>query len=154
MKEMSNEEITEYTKYREVRFSNSKKFKEWLKLDNSDIFQSDLEIQILRYLAYEYVGLITVTSLISKRNYENKIVKEKSFVNQCLSTGIFEEHDILNKSTVDDDSVLEIMNKSSSNSLQPFHIYEGSRRISNPCLNVLDNSFANKSLNNLNFFKF
>ncbi len=61
---MSEEEYKEYQSLRMENFQ-SRKFREWLGI--KDVTFTDAGLSLLQYLAWDYVGLLTLTSLIVKR---------------------------------------------------------------------------------------
>lgn len=104
---MTIDEYIDYTKCREASFTyqNATKFKNWLNLiayhhETYSIQVADSLIDVLGYLSWEMVGLVTLTSLIVRRNMLLLPVHDEREENIGIATGVMTPELRLSLSTV------------------------------------------------------
>ena len=83
---MSIEEYVDYSKCKEATFI-SKKFKDWISFDSKT---NEKVIDLVGYLAWETVGLLTQTALIVKRDMELK-TNDLHFTMIGIATGVMND---------------------------------------------------------------
>eukprot|EP01080_Neovahlkampfia_damariscottae_P009672 gene9672-1878_t len=119
-RDMTLEEISDFNKCKEVSFAaNLEKFKEWIKFDFP---LQEKALELLAYLAYEYVGLLTQTSLIVKKDMELKS-NDLQFLKIGTTLGIITEEmkeRLINFDEQNDDFIQP--QTTSKKPLQPQHI--------------------------------
>ena len=132
-KDMNLDEISDFNKCKEVSFSsNLEKFNNWIKFDFKI---QEKALELLTYLSYEYVGLLTQTSLIVKKDMELKS-NDLQFLKIGTTFGIITEEmkeKLINFKEEENDSLSESKfiqpQTSLKKPLQTIHILEAARRL-------------------------
>jgi len=94
---MSQEEYIDYSECRGASFTykKGKKFREWLDCGSLEAKFNDDILEILGYLAWETVGIITQTALIVKR------IMEQAEANATATTSTSSSTALLHRTTID-----------------------------------------------------